>query len=96
VSWDSVTGKPASAFGTTAGTFAEGNDSRLADSRTPTAHTHPLAELTGITPAAIGAIASDPTGVTGATAISNAMFLTQAQYNAIGTKNSSTLYVIIP
>jgi hypothetical protein len=40
VSWDSVTGKPASAFGTTAGTFAEGNDSRLSDSRTPTAHTH--------------------------------------------------------
>jgi hypothetical protein len=27
-------------FGTTAGTFAQGNDSRLSDSRTPTAHTH--------------------------------------------------------
>jgi hypothetical protein len=27
-------------FGTTAGTFAQGNDARLSDSRTPTAHTH--------------------------------------------------------
>lgn len=27
-------------FGTTAGTFCQGNDSRLSDARTPTAHTH--------------------------------------------------------
>jgi hypothetical protein len=27
-------------FGTTAGTFAQGNDSRLSDARTPTSHTH--------------------------------------------------------
>jgi hypothetical protein len=53
-------------------------------------------EITGITPAAIGAIASDPTGVTGATAISNSFPLTKAQYDAIETKNASTLYVIIP
>ena len=33
-------------YGTTAGTSCQGNDSRLSDSRTPTAHTHPLADLT--------------------------------------------------
>jgi hypothetical protein len=30
----------AGSFGTSAGTFCQGNDSRLSDSRTPTAHTH--------------------------------------------------------
>jgi len=33
------------AYGTTAGTACEGNDSRLSDARTPTAHTHALADL---------------------------------------------------
>jgi hypothetical protein len=32
--------------GTGAGTVAAGNDARLSDSRTPTTHTHPLADLT--------------------------------------------------
>jgi hypothetical protein len=32
-------------FGTTANTFCQGNDSRLSDARTPTAHTHPLSNL---------------------------------------------------
>jgi hypothetical protein len=33
------------AYGTTANTACEGNDSRLSDARTPTAHTHALADL---------------------------------------------------
>jgi len=33
-------------FGTTSGTVCQGNDSRLSDARTPTAHTHPLGDLT--------------------------------------------------
>jgi len=37
-------------FGTTAGTFVEGNDSRLSDARTPTAHTHVIADVTDYTP----------------------------------------------
>jgi len=45
------------------------------------------------TPAGIGAVASDPTGITGADAISNAVSLTQAEYDAI-TPDASTLYVI--
>lgn len=32
-------------FGTSANTFCQGNDSRLSDSRTPTAHTHTISEV---------------------------------------------------
>ena len=47
-------------------------------------------------PATIGAVASDPSGVTGADAVTNAISLTQAEYDAIGAGNYSatTLYVI--
>lgn len=33
-------------FGTTAGTVCQGNDARLSDARTPTAHTHAAADIT--------------------------------------------------
>ena len=33
-------------FGSTSGTVVEGDDSRLSDARTPTAHTHPASDLT--------------------------------------------------
>ena len=33
------------AYGTTSGTACQGNDSRLSDARTPTAHTHALADI---------------------------------------------------
>jgi len=46
-------------FGTAAGTVCQGNDSRLSDARTPTAHTHANADLTGI--AAWAKAASKPT-----------------------------------
>lgn len=36
------------AYGSTAGTAAQGNDARLSDARTPTAHTHPAGEVTGL------------------------------------------------
>lgn len=36
------------AYGSTAGTAAQGNDPRLSDPRTPTAHTHPAGEVTGL------------------------------------------------
>jgi cytoskeletal protein CcmA (bactofilin family) len=38
--------------------------------------------------------ASDNTGITGADEISNLVSLTQAEYDAIGTKNAATLYFI--
>jgi Phage tail repeat like len=42
----------------------------------------------------VGAPASNTTGITGAAAISNIVSLTAAQYAALGTKNSSTLYIV--
>lgn len=51
------------AFGTAANTFCVGNDSRLSDSRTPTAHTHAASDITSGT-LAIGLI---PTGSTATT-----------------------------
>ena len=44
-------------FGSTVGTFAQGNDSRLSDARTPTSHasTHSTGGSDPITPASIGA-----------------------------------------
>lgn len=38
------------AFGTGAGTVCQGNDARLSNARTPTAHTHPYTDLTGDSP----------------------------------------------
>ena len=35
-------------FGTTSGTVCQGNDSRLSDARTPTAHTHTVSDVTGL------------------------------------------------
>ena len=35
-------------FGTTSGTVCQGNDSRLSDERTPTAHTHTVSDVTGL------------------------------------------------
>lgn len=47
-------------FGTSSGSACEGNDVRLSDARTPIAHSHPLAEVTGLssTLAAISAAVS--------------------------------------
>ena len=44
-------------FGTAAGKVCEGNDSRLSDARTPTAHTHTIANVTGLQAALDGKIA---------------------------------------
>lgn len=38
---------------------------------------------------------SDPSGVTGADQVTNIMSLTQAEYDAIGAPDASTLYVIV-
>ena len=35
-------------FGTTSGTVCQGNDSRLSDARTPTAHTHTVSNVSGL------------------------------------------------
>ena len=35
-------------FGTTSGTVCQGNDSRLSDARTPTAHAHTVSDVSGL------------------------------------------------
>ena len=49
--WTEVTGKPstfAPTIGSTASTAVAGNDPRLTDARTPTTHTHIIADVTGL------------------------------------------------
>ena len=41
-------------FGTTSGTVCQGNDSRLSDARTPTAHTHAVSDVSGLETALSG------------------------------------------
>lgn len=77
------------AFGTSAGTVTEGNDSRLSDARTPTAHTHDDRYYTE------GQVDTALAGkVNALTAGASLQFLTQAEYDAIGSPSSTTLYVI--
>ncbi|MFV8136427.1 hypothetical protein A5731_00315 [Mycolicibacterium conceptionense] len=51
------------AYGSTAGTACQGNDSRLSDARTPTAHTHTTANVTGLDAALAGKIAGSGSAV---------------------------------
>lgn len=59
------------------------------------ASTHATGGADVLTPAAIGAVASSTSGLTGATALSNVVQITQAGYNAIATPSASTLYIIV-
>lgn len=58
-------------FGTTAGKVCQGNDSRLSDARTPLAHTHAIANVTGLQAALDGkaAISGSATGMWMGTAL---------------------------
>lgn len=56
-SWSDVTGKPstfAPSIGATSTTAVAGNDARLTDARTPKAHTHATADVTGLDTALAG------------------------------------------
>jgi hypothetical protein len=76
----SITGQEISlSIGTTAGTVAAGDDSRV------------VGALQAADIALM--VESDPTGITGADAITNIISLTEAEYTA-ATKNASTLYII--
>lgn len=46
--WQSLGGAAALNVGATSGTVCAGDDSRLSNSRTPTAHTHPQSDITGL------------------------------------------------
>lgn len=95
------------AFGTTGGTICQGNDSRLSDSRTPTSHaashasggsdavTLAISQVTNLQSSLDAKVGSVVAGITGAVAITNVVKVTQAQYDAIATPSSTTLYLIV-
>lgn len=71
-------------FGSSAGTVTQGNDARLSDARTPTAHTHPLADVSDVTASAAEVNLLD--GVTASTAelnILDGVTATAAELNAL-------------
>jgi len=59
-----------------------------------TAHTHAIGDVTGLQTALDAKVGSVTTGITGADQITNMVSLTQAEYDAIGTKSATTFYVI--
>lgn len=95
------------AFGTAGGTICQGNDSRLSDARTPTSHaashasggsdavTLAISQVTNLQSSLDAKVGSVITGITGAVAITNVVKVTQAQYDAIATPSSTTLYLIV-
>lgn len=95
------------AFGNTSGTICQGNDSRLSDARTPTAHaashasggsdalTLAISQVSTLQAILDVKVASVVTGITGAVAVTNVVKVTQAQYDAIATKDAATLYLIV-
>lgn len=67
VSWDLTVATEAKAnavFGAIAGTVCEGNDTRLSDPRTPTAHTHAQADVTNLVSDLSAKITTDGTART--------------------------------
>lgn len=84
-----VQSKVTSMFGTGAGTITQGNDSRLSDARTPTAHSHAISDVTNLQTTLNGKVGTDGTVLT-------AVKVTQAQYDALGAgRPSTTFYVIV-
>lgn len=57
--------------------------------------THASGGSDALSPSDIGAPASSITGISGATAVTNIVFISQANYDAIGSKNATTMYVIV-
>ncbi|APE37655.1 hypothetical protein BOX37_31160 [Nocardia mangyaensis] len=63
--WAGISGKPATfppTIGSSATTAVAGDDPRLSDARTPTLHTHPAGEITGLTQIADALLSSTTEG----------------------------------
>lgn len=76
------------------------NGKQAAGSYAAASHSHAISDVTGLQTALDGKqasgsyITSDTTGISGADSITNIVSLTQAEYDALGSKSASTLYVI--
>lgn len=70
------------------------NDARLTDARTPLPHTHAISDVTSLQAALDGKVGSDASQAGGGTQITNIVALTQAQYDAIPTKDNNTVYLV--
>lgn len=79
--------------GIASGATANATDAQLRDRSTHTG-TQAISTVSGLQAALDGKVASNPTGITGADAITNIVSLTQAEYDAIGTKSPTTFYVV--
>lgn len=94
-------------FGSSGGTFCQGDDARLSDSRTPLSHaashasggsdavTVAISQVTNLQSSLDAKVGSVVSGITGAVAVTNVVKVTQAQYDAIATPSSTTLYLIV-
>lgn len=93
----------------TTATELQKSDIRNSLGAAASSHTHPLSQLTQSSatngqvpvwngtawvPQTPAGVISDPTGVTGADAVTNILSLTQSEYDAILTPNPATLYII--
>jgi hypothetical protein len=65
------------------------------DGRAALVHQHVTNDVTDLDAALALRPTSDITGIVGATAITNIVFITQVAYDALATKNATTLYVIV-
>ncbi|MDD7813706.1 hypothetical protein PP713_14140 [Mycobacterium sp. CSUR Q5927] len=83
------------AYGTSAGTVCQGNDTRLADARTPLAHTHSASDVNSGTLSSARMPTGYVEGSTNGSVASKKLWTgTAAQYAAIGTKDSNTVYIV--
>jgi len=64
------------------------------DLKSDTGHTHLIADVAELAAALTARPVSSITGITGGTAITNIVALSQTNYDALSTKSSTTLYVI--
>lgn len=82
------------AYGSAAGTAAQGNDPRLSDARPPTAHTHPASAISDSTTAGRALLtAADAAAQRTALGVLPAVESSLTAYNA-GPKTAGTLYFI--
>jgi hypothetical protein len=103
VTLGSIAALATSASQLTSGTLADArlsgnvvltNDARLTNARTPTAHTHAISDVTSLQAALDGKVGSNTSQAGGGTQINNIVALTQAQYDAIPTKDNNTVYLV--